>query len=184
MHNRLEKEIQEILKTCNYTLEIANIKDIDNILCIYSERMKWFKDNNIKQWSNYLKNHPKEEFVEIINDRHLYMLKQHKTIIAVFVIDNNSSLWKSDDNRAYYISKIAVKTGYKGIGKIIIEIAKSICINDNKKYLRLECVKNNIRLNQIYVNYGFKLKKTGKEKYSYCLRELIINEESSYRNCG
>lgn len=174
MHIQLEKEIQKKLSACDYTLEIANTKDIGDILCIYSERMEWFKNNNIKQWSNYLKNHPKEEFIEIINNKHLYMLKQNKTLIATFVIDSNCSLWKCDDKNAYYISKIAVKTGYRGVGKIIVDIAKNICRNDNIKYLRLECVKNNIRLNQIYENYGFVLKKTGKEKYSYSLRELMI----------
>ena len=46
----------------NYMVELANISEIDFILELYSERMQWFKDNNIKQWSKYLTNHPKSEF--------------------------------------------------------------------------------------------------------------------------
>ena len=33
----------------DYIVELANISDIDSILELYSERMQWFKDNNIKQ---------------------------------------------------------------------------------------------------------------------------------------
>ena len=33
----------------NYMVELANIRDTDFILELYSERMQWFKDNNIKQ---------------------------------------------------------------------------------------------------------------------------------------
>lgn len=32
----------------DYIVELANISDIDSILELYSERMQWFKDNNIK----------------------------------------------------------------------------------------------------------------------------------------
>ena len=44
----------------NYKTELANINDIDSIIRLYSERMNWFKDNNIKQWSKYLNNHPNQ----------------------------------------------------------------------------------------------------------------------------
>lgn len=55
----------------NYIVELAKVKDIDSILELYSDRMKWFKDNNIKQWSKYLQNHPKEEFIEAIDNMNL-----------------------------------------------------------------------------------------------------------------
>lgn len=54
----------------NCKVELANLNDIESILKLYSERMIWFKENNIKQWSRYLENHPKSEFenYKIMND--------------------------------------------------------------------------------------------------------------------
>ena len=58
-----------------YKLELASIGDIDSVLELYSERIKWFKDNSIKQWTNYLNNNPKSVFVEKIINKD-YQLKK------------------------------------------------------------------------------------------------------------
>lgn len=73
-----------------YIVELANINDIDIILELYSERMKWFKENNIKQWSRYLENHPRSEFIEAINNKDYYILKKENQIIAGFELSTNS----------------------------------------------------------------------------------------------
>ena len=43
------------------------MNDLDAILELYSKRMKWFKENNIKQWTKCLENHPRTKFHEIMN---------------------------------------------------------------------------------------------------------------------
>ena len=58
-----------------YKLELASIGDIDSVLELYSERIKWFKDNSIKQWTNYLNNNPKSVFVEKIINKDYYIFK-------------------------------------------------------------------------------------------------------------
>ena len=70
----------------NYMVELANISDIDFILELYTERMQWFKDNNIKQWSKYLTNHPKSEFEEAINNKNYYIIKNNDKIVAGFEV--------------------------------------------------------------------------------------------------
>lgn len=67
-------------------VELANISDIDFILELYSERMQWFKDNNIKQWSKYPTNHPKSEFEEAINNKNYYIIKNNDKIVAGFEV--------------------------------------------------------------------------------------------------
>ena len=57
---------QENLLKNNIIFEKATIDDIDEIINLYAERMKWFKENGIKQWSKYLTNHPKEQFIQVI----------------------------------------------------------------------------------------------------------------------
>lgn len=47
----------------------ANTDDIDEVINLYAERMVWFKQNGIKQWSKYLTNHPKEQFIQVIKKR-------------------------------------------------------------------------------------------------------------------
>lgn len=161
----------------NYTCELANIEDLDTILNLYSERTQWFKENEIKQWSKYLQNHPKQEFIEAINHKYYYLIKQENKIIAGFELSTNSKEWKDDITPAYYIYKVVTKVGYKNIGKIIFENCKRMAKLNGKKYLRLDCLKSNEKLNNIYESHNFKLIRYGSnERYSYALRELKINE--------
>ena len=160
-----------------YKTELANINDIDSIIRLYSERMKWFRDNNIKQWSKYLNNHPKSEFEKAINNGSYYIVKQNDEIVAGFELSTNSKDWNDDTTPAYYIYKVVTKVGYKNLGKFIFAKCKEIAKLDGKKYLRLDCLKSNKKLNNIYKSHNFQLVKYGENnRYSYSLRELKIDE--------
>ena len=161
----------------DYTIELANMKDIDYILALYSDRMKWFKDNNIKQWSRYLQNHPKEEFVEAIENKNFYIIKQNNILVAGFELSTNSKDWNDDITPAYYIYKVVTKVGHKNLGQVIFDKCKELAKRDGKKYLRLDCLKSNQKLNDIYESHNFKLIRYGhNERYSFSLRELKIDE--------
>lgn len=161
----------------NYKVELAKINDLDSILELYSERMKWFKDNNIKQWSKYLQNHPKEEFIEAINNKNYYIIKQNDEIVAGFELSTNSKDWDDDVTPAYYIYKVVTKVGCKNLGQVIFKKCKEIAKMNNKKFLRLDCLRYNEKLNNIYESHNFKLVKHGEnERYSYSLRELKVDE--------
>ena len=144
----------------NYTIEIADICDINSILELYAERMKWFKDNNIKQWNKYLNNHPKSEFEEIINSKNYYIIRNCEEIIGGFELSTNSKDWKDDITSAYYIYKVVTKVGYKNVGDFIFEKCKEMA-----------------KLNNIYENHNFKLIRYGNnERYSFSLRECNVDE--------
>lgn len=161
----------------NYTIEIADICDINSILELYAARMQWFKDNNIKQWSKYLTNHPKSEFEEIINSKNYYIIRNCEEIIGGFELSTNSKDWKDDITSAYYIYKVVTKVGYKNVGDFIFEKCKEIARLNEKKYLRIDCLKSNEKLNNIYENHNFKLIRYGNnERYSFSLRECNVDE--------
>ena len=116
-------------------LKKANIIDIDEIINMYAERMKWFKENEIKQWSRYLTNHPKSEFIQSIENGDYYILTKNDKIIAGFEISTDSHFWNDDKTNAYYLYKVVTKVGYKNIGKEIFKIAKQIAKENKKDYL-------------------------------------------------
>ena len=173
---KLIKKKHKAMST-DYIVELANMSNIDLILDLYSERMQWFKDNNIKQWNKYLINHPKSEFENAINNKNYYIVKNNGEIIAGFEVSTDSKDWKDDITPAYYIYKVVTKVGYKNVGDIIFEKCKEIAKLNGKKYLRLDCLKSNEKLNKIYESHNFKLIQYGYNKrYEYSLRELNIYE--------
>lgn len=175
MNYKLNTETEEILKNKNITFTKASITELDDILELYKERMKWFKDNNINQWSDYFKLNPKEKFIDAIENNNYFMLKENNKIIAGFELTNDSKYWKDDITPTYYLYKVVIKTGYKNIGDLIFRICKDIAESNNKECLRLNCRKDNEKLNNIYENHGFKFIKNIYDYYDYTLRKLKIN---------
>lgn len=154
----------------------ASIDEVETIMELYVERMSWFKENDIKQWGRYLENHPKKEFVQVIEKGDYYILKKQNEIIAGFEISTNSKLWNDKTQNAYYLYKVVTKVGYKNIGSEIFKIAKSMTKENGRKYLRLDCVSSNKKLNELYEKHGFKYVKEGEYPYHYTLREWKIDE--------
>lgn len=166
--------VLERLREKNIELQVAKTENLDEIIELYSERSSWFEENGIDQWSNYLTNHPKKEFIQVINNNNYYMLKKNNELIGGFELSNRQSFWEENKD-AYYIYKVVTKVGYRDLGKYIFGICEEFAKRDNKKYLRLECKADNIKLNNMYEDYGFKFVKSGQDYYKYNLRERKLN---------
>ena len=72
MNYILSSSCKDLLKKQNITFKKAEINELDKILEVYSERIKWFKEKQIKQWNKYLEHHPKEEFENIIKEGYFF----------------------------------------------------------------------------------------------------------------
>ena len=106
MNIELAKYVNNMLNNEeNITFEKAIIKDIDEIINLYAERIRWFKEKEIKQWSKYLSNHPKEQFIQAIEKGNYYILKKDNEIIAGFEISKYSNFWNDTKSNSYYLYK-------------------------------------------------------------------------------
>lgn len=173
---KLDNNIIKMLDSDYIEFSKATTNQIDDIFNLYIERVNWFKENKIQQWGKYLEHHTKEEFSYIVENGNYFILQKNNNIIAGFELSRDSKYWKDENTNALYIYKLVVKVGYKDIGKYIFYIIDEISKLNNINVLRLDCLKENQKLNDIYESHGFKLIKTGYEKYygSYSLREKLL----------
>lgn len=176
MYDLIENIVKQDILIENIVFAKATTDDIDEIINLYAERMEWFKENRIKQWSKYLTNHPKKQFIQVIKKGDYYILKKDNEIIAGFEISTNSNFWNDNKSNAYYLYKVVSKVGYKNLGSEMFKIAKNITRTSGKDYLRIECLSSNKKLNELYDKYGFKYVKEGQDYYHYTLREWKVNE--------
>ena len=174
MNYSLNPKIEKILNENNIIFEIANLSQLNEIYELYNERTNWFKENNIKQWSRYTIRH-KDEFPIAIKNKNYYILKKNNEIITGFELCNNPGYFE-DNKESLYLYKVVSKVGHKNMGSYIFMICKDIAKKNNKRYLRLDCIIWNNKLNEIYEKHGFKLVGCGKSDYEYCLRECNVYE--------
>ena len=172
MKIEISNETQVLMEKSNIIFKVAEISQLQEILKLYKDRSDWFKENGIDQWSKYLIRH-EEEFSISIKNKDYYILRKNNEIIAGFELSYNSGNFV-DNNKSLYINKVVTKVGYKNLGKLIFKICEDIAKANNKNYLRLECKRQNQKLNEIYDKHGFRLIGYGKTYYDFCLREIKL----------
>lgn len=160
----------------NITIYLAIKKDIRDILNILEQRCIWMEEKNIEQWesNSYTVTFNYKYFKNEIENNNVYVAKIDNKVRGVFLLREYDKFWK-DSKNSFYIHHLATDINYPGLGKIMINKIKEIASQNNKLYVRLDCVKENKKLNKYYEKLGFVLKKSGIiNSYNYNLRELKI----------
>ncbi len=157
-----------------YKIRKANIKDIEGIIQIIENRCKWFKEKGINQWEYYLEVYDKNYFKSQIMTNKLYVALKENLLVGLYLLKEEDSYW-NDNTSAFYLHHLVTDINCKGLGKILLDNAVEKCQKYHKKYLRLDCLKENEKLNEYYKEKGFKYVSSGEDEYyKYNLYELKI----------
>lgn len=157
-----------------YKIRKANTNDIEGIIQIIEKRCKWFKEKGINQWEYYLEVYDKSYFKSQIKTNKLYVALKDNQIVGLYLLKEDDFYW-NDDVSAFYLHHLATDINCKGLGKVLLDDAIKKCQKYHKKYLRLDCLKENEKLNEYYKLKGFKYISSGEDEYyKYNLYELEI----------
>lgn len=133
----------------------ADKKDLKLYHNIIVEICEWFKQKNIKQWDeNYPKKFSLEYFEKSIEKDDIFVATKGDEIVGGMLL-RNEDIYYSRVGNAYYIHHLATKIGVPKVGDKLIDCALEYSKKNNKKYLRLDCISTNEKLNNYYLNKGF-----------------------------
>lgn len=177
-NQRPRKKLKDIIEwyMAGLNIKLALVQDIKDILELIKLRCDWLEKNNIEQWGDwyYKELYNMDYFLNNMKINQLYVVKNESELIGLFLIKNNDELWK-DNEEAYYLHHFITKVGYSGIGDEILKYITKLSIKNDVKYIRLDCVKNNSKLNDYYINHGFIKVGDGEiAEYSYNLYQKRI----------
>jgi len=157
-------------------IELAKESNIVEILEIIKQRCDWFAENQIEQWGSwyYEEFYDEEYFLEMLKKYELFVVKQENEIIGTFLLKyENEEYWK-DKEKAIYLDHFVTKIGNPGLGEKILEFIQKLAKEKALKYLRLECMRSNPKINEYYKNHGFQDKGQGDVPYEYRLWEKEV----------
>ncbi len=112
-----------------------------------------------------------EGLKEVYNTYETYLVYEEEAVIGGFLLlETDYSYWSEEENKdnAYYVHKLFVLPEFNGrgyAGKIMNEI-KDIAKQQGKDYLRLDCRRHNVKLNQLYEGLEFKFKREYDSNFS------------------
>ena len=141
-----------------YKIEVAREGELEEFHNIIISRCKWLEEKKVNQWkvTSYPIKYDINYFRKHLNK--LYIIKDDKDVLGGFLLKEADEKYWSDSSLvdAYYIHHFATKLNTNGLGKMLILFAINKAKEDNKEYLRLDCVAHNEKLNEHYERLGFK----------------------------
>lgn len=146
----------------DYKLELADKYVVEDIYKLVQERIAWMDKVGIKQWNvtNYKNRYPKEYYMKQVEDKTLYVLKQkcdNKVVGAVVCFEEDERWENSGDIPAYYLHNFVTDINIKGAGREILRLVEKLALSNNKKFVRLDCIRGNEKLNNYYEENGYVL---------------------------
>ncbi|MFJ7726315.1 GNAT family N-acetyltransferase [Neobacillus sp. NPDC097160] len=146
-----------------FNIQIATKDDSSKVIKMLKRIALWMKDNEINQWRFLLDGGDDEEIEQAITNRETYIVLKDNDIVATFTLLSKQSEWDryiwGEDNtsKTLYLHRLAIIPRYikKGIGKSILAWIQNNV--SDIEYLRLDCVADNIKLNNFYKNNEFEL---------------------------
>ena len=140
------------------SIRLASIEEAPVVLNLWKGSAEWLQTINIDQWKPEEFNI--EHVLKFMNDgSNVYVATIENEIVGTYLITwQDPFIWKELDNsESGYIHKLAVNRNFKGkgIGLELLRSAEEQIRSKGKRYVRLDCMADNTRLNQYYRDAGF-----------------------------
>lgn len=145
-----------------YQIRTAHSEESILIVHMLKEVARWLKEKEIDQWQYLLAGGDDEEIIQAVNNKNTYIILKENEMIGTFTLSAIQSEWDrhifGEDvfSDSLYLHRLAIIPKYmkSGIGeKALIWIQENK--HADKKFLKLDCVTNNTKLNNFYKNNGF-----------------------------
>ena len=134
-------------------------QDLNAILGLIRQRIAWMDQKGLEQWNktDYFSAFPPDYFAQAIREGHIYVLctKEPRRVIGLISLKEEDSYWPTDNKNCCYMHNLATNAAFPGAGRALLGHCEEQARRWGKEYLRLDCQRDNNKLNQYYENLGF-----------------------------
>ena len=136
-------------------------EDIDKIMKLVSKAIIHMEKKGIYQWDE---NYPiKEDFLEDIEAKELYLLEENDTIVAIYTINQkwdgeyDKCTWHNKSKTACVIHRLCVLPAFqnKGIGKAVLNHIENQAKEMEYESVRLDVFSKNPYAIRLYENNSY-----------------------------
>jgi len=140
-----------------YYVRQAAPEQADVAICLLEKRVAWMEEKGIRQWTlkGYLRVFPKSYFQEMARQGCLYLsCNQAGDPVGVIVFQDSDPHWEHD-GMALYAHNLITDPAAPGAGEELLRFGEELAATRGKRYVRLDCVPHNEKLNAYYENHGY-----------------------------
>ncbi|GAA0399445.1 hypothetical protein Acor_21790 [Acrocarpospora corrugata] len=142
------------------TLRRATLGDLSGVLALLASAAGWLNGLGVRQWP--VGGFPAARIEPLISDGVLYLLEAEDVTAGVMALDDNADaeFWTPADRpeAAMYVHKLAVNRAYSGlgVGEALLDWAGLRALAAGCRFVRLDCSKDNARLQRYYLGQRFR----------------------------
>lgn len=145
-----------------HEFSVATSSESDQIISLLKDVAEWLKEQKVNQWGFLAGGGEDEEIKQAINKRETFIVKRDGEAVATFTLCHQQSWWDQHtwgkrNDEAIYLHRLAVRRSQigSGLGRLALQWLETDLKNQGKRTLRLDCVGENLKLNNFYVANGF-----------------------------
>ncbi|GGL21591.1 GNAT family N-acetyltransferase [Planomonospora parontospora] len=137
----------------------ADAADLPGVLALLARTAAWLDGRGVRQWP--AGGFPAERIAPLIERGDMYLLDGEDGPIATVALDGHADpeFWTAQDDpgSALYVHKLAVARGHsgRGLGEALLDWAGLRAVAAGRRWLRLDCAKENRRLQDYYRRQRF-----------------------------
>ena len=146
-------------KQMEYRFRRAQNADVDQMIEIIRDRIKWMDKQGLHQWNktDYMQQYPREYFLEGIEKGLFYVaLDEQDQVAGLMALLTEDPRWAEDEPKdCYYVHHLAARSDAKGAGRALLDFCRQLSVQEGKQSIRLDCQLGNDRLNAFYESLGY-----------------------------
>lgn len=147
-----------------YTIRLASESDLDAMMALRSEAERWMEQAGIEQWVPLHSQQSRRLLVDSVRAAEAWVVTEGSTghVVATASLKGpDLDYWTEADglDDAVYIYKIIVARSHSGrdLGGAILDWASRRAEEEGRRWLRLDCRRDNVGLHAFYLRHGFEL---------------------------
>lgn len=156
------------------TIKKAQQADLELISSLLYDTALWIKEKGSAQWAGLLRGEDVHDVPSAIERGEVYLVYLKSDLLGTLALWDKQTTWDSDlwgsdsSSDFYYLHRIALEQHQHGKdrGKLLIDAAKELCLRNNKKGIRLDCIASKPYLNKFYKTNNFTFMKTVRDYYN------------------
>jgi ribosomal protein S18 acetylase RimI-like enzyme len=134
----------------------ARLADLDTVVSMLEEAARWMIRREIEGWTP--DGFSRERIAVLIESGEIYLAVLGGWLAGTFALQwSDRETWGDVPDDAGYIHGLAIRREFagKGLGREMLRRAEQMVSRSEREYLRLDCVADNMPLNEYYRRAGF-----------------------------